>query len=182
VKHTLILDLDETLFHATEIEFLDEMNIPHDFMMDDFYHVYLRPHLQDFLKTAFEYFDVAVWTSASQSYAEDIVKKIFPDNLKFLYTREQCTKKLDYDTMEFVYLKNLKNLKKLGYDINKLLIVDDSPEKVAQNYGNYIPITPFYGDQKDIQLKLLKDYIITLADRDDIRKLEKRNWNKMEKK
>jgi RNA polymerase II subunit A small phosphatase-like protein len=183
MKNTLILDLDETLFHSSPLDMDDdEIGLHHDFKVDDYYFVYLRPHLKDFLKTAFKYFNVAVWTAATNDYATEIVKNIFDEKIEFLYSRKQCSGKYNFFTREHCYLKKLSKLKRKGYDLNNLLIVDDVPESASQNYGNYINIEPFYGYQKDIQLKLLKDYIITLADSNNIRSLEKRLWNKKDKK
>jgi TFIIF-interacting CTD phosphatase-like protein len=63
----LILDLDETLLYATA----QPPARPADFAVGDYY-VYKRPHVDAFLTQCFDWFDVAVWTSASPSYAVGI--------------------------------------------------------------------------------------------------------------
>lgn len=77
---------------------------------------------------------------------------------------------------EEYYLKNLKKVKHRGYDLAKVLIVDDSPEKVQRHYGNAIYVTPFHGSPDDSELRLLSGYLRSLHPVDDVRRIEKRNW------
>ena len=65
------------------------------------YCVYRRPHLAAFLDYCFGNFKVAVWTSASRDYAYGIASKIMAiDRLAFLWVRERCTPRRDYETGE----------------------------------------------------------------------------------
>ena len=66
----LILDLDETLLWATPNE-----PPTHDFRAFHYY-VTKRPHLDVFLASAFDWFDVAVWTSSGEHYAEAVVDRL----------------------------------------------------------------------------------------------------------
>lgn len=56
----LILDLDETLIHATA----EKLSIQEDFLFDKYF-VYKRPHLDWFLSEISKHFKVGIWSSAS---------------------------------------------------------------------------------------------------------------------
>ena len=64
-----------------------------------------------------------------------------------------------------------------------MLIIDDSPEKTRENYGNAIYIQPFEGNQKDEELQLLLKYLLSIKDVMNVRSFEKRGWkNKTQNK
>jgi RNA polymerase II subunit A small phosphatase-like protein len=65
-----------------------------------------------------------------------------------------------YDTYE--YEKLLDKLKKKGFSLEQILIVDDSPEKARTNYGNAIYIKEFTGNPNDRELQFLYNYLLTL--------------------
>lgn len=50
---------------------------------------------------------------------------------------------------KYEYAKRLKKVQRRGYNLRRVLIVDDTPEKVLHNYGNAIYATPFLGDPAD---------------------------------
>ena len=77
---------------------------------------------------------------------------------------------------EYVHEKRLKKVKKLGFSIEQILMVDDSPEKTKDNYGNAIYVTAFEGKQNDIELKKLAAYLISIKDSSNVRSFEKRAW------
>jgi len=58
----------------------------------------------------------------------------------------------------------------------KILIVDDTPEKSARNYGNAIYPNVFEGDPEDQELVALSKYLLSLKNKDNVRHFEKRNW------
>lgn len=62
-KILLILDLDETLIHATSHKIRDDF----DFQVFHYF-VYKRPFLDEFIATCVEHFELAVWSSASDDY------------------------------------------------------------------------------------------------------------------
>ena len=169
----LILDLDETLIYSS----LTKLSSPEDFTVDQ-YIVYKRPGLENFLKFISENFKLAVWTSSTSDYAEGIVKQLFLDQsiLKFVWARERCVSKIDIESREQYWVKDLKKVKKLGFDLEKILVIDDSPEKLERNYGNHIPMIPFLGDPKDDELPRLENFLEKLKNLDSFRSIEKRNW------
>jgi TFIIF-interacting CTD phosphatase-like protein len=176
----LILDLDETLVHATEMPLARQA----DFLVYD-YHVYKRPYLDIFLTTCLDWFDVAVWTSSGAEYATEVVTAIFPDPqaLKFVWTSDRCsiTCNYNFDLIDDTYpqyysRKPLKKVKRRGYDLESVIAVDDTPKKWEKSYGNLITIKPFEGDELDLELKHLLVYLDTLKHEENIRSIEKRGW------
>ncbi|MBC8110643.1 MAG: HAD family hydrolase [Verrucomicrobia bacterium] len=180
----LILDLDETLIHATEID----LEKKHDFQLFS-YQVHKRPHVEAFLQTMNKYFDLAIWSSASDDYVAEVVKNIFPPDIcmQFVWGRSRCTRQTLYDSDGLVrynssgyidqeYTKQFKKLRKAGFDLKKVLMVDDTPEKLANSYGNAVYIKPYQGATEDEELLILAEYLVTLKDAENVRILEKRNW------
>ena len=183
-KLLVILDLDETLVHATS-----RPKFPGwDFELFS-YKVFRRPGLDAFLGALPEHFRVAVWSSASDDYVAKVVETIFPAGypLEFVWGRSRCTRRIDYYAMEeagyldysdhLFFIKPLKKVKKQGLGhLERMLIVDDTPFKCQKNYGNAIYPAPFTGDPADDELSHLLPYLIGLKDIPNVRTVEKRGW------
>jgi RNA polymerase II subunit A small phosphatase-like protein len=186
LRPLLILDIDETLIHAT----VRPYTYQHDFMVFNYY-VYKRPYLEDFLKTCSLHFNLAIWSSATDDYVKAIVAEILPNDisLAFCWGRSRCTPKFTlpvdeygayFDTFSshYDYTKQFKKVRKKGYNLEKVLMVDDTPSKVANSYGNAIYIQPFEGSPQDVELYYLKEYLLKLSTADNYRCIEKRFWRK----
>jgi len=180
----LVLDIDETLIHATE----QEMYRKSDFQVYD-YHVYQRPYLKEFLMKVSEDFLLAVWSSASDEYVDEIVRRIFPKDiqLEFVWGRSRCTYRRNLQIDEYGYysdeyfshyhyVKPLKKLKRKGYQLERILIIDDTPHKSKDNYGNVIYPNEYKGDLEDNDLRKLSKYLPLLKDETNVRTIEKRSW------
>jgi len=168
----LILDLDETLIHATQ----KALAVKHDFEVFDFL-VHKRPLGDSFISGCAEFYDLAVWTSATGDYAEGIVAEIFADvPLEFMWARERCTRRFDFETQEPYWVKNLKKVKRAGFDLERVLMVEDTPRNLERNYGNLVQVSEFTGDPLDRELVDLREYLILLSQEGDFRKIEKRGW------
>lgn len=182
-KNLLILDLDETLIRAVT----KKLDRPHDFCVERYF-IYKRPFLSEFIETCLTHFRVGVWSSASDQYVESVVSLIFPDPDKLLFVwaaskiTYQRTLPHHYEKFgrEISELHNQKRLKKVSkafdWSLDRILIVDDSPEKSAQNYGNVIHPKPYLGDADDRELPHLAGYLENLSVWRDLRSIEKRNW------
>ena len=100
-----MLDLDETLVHfeASERKFK------------------IRPNCITFLKTLSQYFEIVIFTAASQDYA-DWILDVLDSEHKYISHRlyRQHTQ---YD--DGVYVKDLHLL---GRDLNKTIIIDNIKE------------------------------------------------------
>lgn len=172
-QHLLIFDLDETLIHSTEVE----LNNKCDFRVGRYY-TYKRPNVEKLLLYCLKTFDVAVWSSATELYTKTVVQNIFHevDKLCFIWSRDKCTYRVDLESDEFIWIKNLKKVKKLGFDLDKVIVVDDSPEKLLFNYGNFLRVDPFFGNKNDNELIYLMKYLSVLEKKPNIRAVDKHRW------
>lgn len=172
-KKLLILDLDETLIYATEASLPRQA----DFLLEPYY-IYKRPFLDVFLKNCLDWFEVAVWTSSTPSYAIAIVSAIFknPKTLSFVWASDRCTVVYDLEWFEYYNRKNLKKIKRKGYRLESIIAVDDTPKKWERSYGNLVRVNPFEGDETDDELKYLLLYLEQLRYAENIRSVEKRFW------
>lgn len=169
----LILDLDETLIHATE----QPLERKADFRTE-LYYVYKRPYISEFLEFSFHNFKVGVWTTAGKDFAKAVAKNVFPEKytLEFLWFYQRCTRVFDSDLLEAYYIKNLKKLKRIGYRLEEIIMIDDTPKKLERNYGNLIRVNEWLGNTEDRELLLLIKYLSDLKDVENIRTIEKRGW------
>ena len=170
----LILDLDETLIFATE----EPLAQPADFAVGP-YAVYRRPGLAGFLAACSADFRLGVWSSATDSYVEDVVARIMPPGLapEFVWGRSRCVRRLDPEYVADEFLKDLKKVGRRGFDLRRVLIADDTPSKVRRHYGNAVSVPPFLGDCADDVLPRLAAYLHSLRDLPDVRPVEKRGWS-----
>jgi carboxy-terminal domain RNA polymerase II polypeptide A small phosphatase len=169
----LILDLDETLIHATK----NKLDIELDFAFDKYF-IYKRPYLMDFLTEISKHFTLGIWSSADDAYVEEIVKRIKPDGVEFeiIWGRSKCSLKRDLTFDRYYFEKRLDKLKKKGFRLEQIVIIDDTPEKSRNNYGNAVCIKAFEGDLADEELKHLQQYLLMLKTKENIRNIEKRGW------
>jgi carboxy-terminal domain RNA polymerase II polypeptide A small phosphatase len=169
----LILDLDETLIYATK----EKIAIPEDFRFDEYY-VYKRPYLNQFLADISKHFTIGIWSSADDLYVEDIVSQINESklNLEIIWGRTKCTLRRDYTFDRYYFEKRLKKLKKYGFSLEQILIVDDTPEKSRDNFGNAVYMKEYTGDTNDQELLYLYKYLLTLKNCENVRTIEKRGW------
>lgn len=183
MKPLLILDIDETLIHTESVPLEYEMHYDYDFKFKglgkSFYYTKKRPYLDQFLDYAYENFDIAIWTASGEDYAREILKniRVLESSLKFFYTRDNCTIKLSYDYSDYYGVKNLNKLRKKGYDLDRVIIVDDKSETAVNNYSNLIQIKPFTDDVNDTELLKLISYLETIKDEPNYRRIEKRGWS-----
>lgn len=169
----VILDLDETLIHSSE-ELIERQP---DSTVGPFY-VYFRPFLHDFLLRIHQQFEIAVWSSSSLDYALAIVAAAFPTevDVKFIWGRERCIQRFDPEWQSTYFVKDLRKVSRIGYDINRILIIDDTPQKVERNYGNAIYVEPYYGTLADRELQYLSHYLDSIQNVANVRNIEKRSW------
>lgn len=169
----LILDLDETLIHGAE----SRLHRDADFMVGPF-HVYKRPHLESFLDATTSHFDVAIWSSASSDYVDGIATVLadFVPKWQFVWSRKRCVQRMHPEMMTTIFIKDLRKVKRRGYDLNRVLMVDDTRHKVSRNFGNAIYIPPYEGEDGDCELPRLAKYVNSLRYEPNFRRIEKRGW------
>ena len=174
-KKLLILDLDETLVYATK----RRLQVEHAAKVAEYF-IYERPHLHPFLDYCFQHFKVAIWTASTRKYADLVVGHIFAsrdEELEFLWARDRCTHKVNPNSWTYFMLKDLKKVKRRGYQLETILTVDDTPEKWSKQYGNFVRVEPFEGDLSDDELLQLIPFLTYLQTFDNVR-VEKRGWRK----
>jgi RNA polymerase II subunit A small phosphatase-like protein len=169
----LILDLDETLIYAVE----SPLDREHDFQSGHYY-VYKRPGLDRFIQNISSLYDLAVWTSSNVLYAESVVPQLIPAStpLSFVWAQDRCTATFDPGSYTHEWAKNLNKVRRLGYDLENVLMVDDTPTKLTRHYGNLVRVNSFLGDPLDNELELLQRYLVSVAGVANVRQVEKRNW------
>ena len=173
-KNLLILDLDECLIHAAE----KELDTACDFVMDQFF-VYRRPHLDEFLEQMQSAYALAVWSSGTELYVMELLAHIAPDiKFEFVFDRNRCTRRFDPERKDYFFLKDLKKVKESGFDLDRVLILEDEPRKVSRHYGNLVYVRPFYGGRSDEELPPLAQYLLSIKDESNLRSIDKRLWRK----
>ena len=118
-----------------------------------------RPYLNRFLEFACENFNVVVWTNSKKHNAYKICKYLFRENIKIL-----CQDDCDIDPQSQKTWPTLKNMDKLRslYPSLKIIVVDDSPEKI-QNADVFFKVSPFEKFDEELitlELKLIDFYKI----------------------
>jgi len=169
----LILDLDETLIYGPETP----LHRPADFVVGPF-HIYRRPHVDAFLASAAAHYNLAIWSSASHGYVTQVAQVLagVACEWQFVWSRTRCVPRMHPELMETQFIKDLKKVKRLGYDLDRVLIVDDTRHKVSRNYGNAIYVSPYEGGDDDNELRPLASYVNWLCSQANFRKIEKRGW------
>ena len=152
-EFSLVLDLDETLVH-----FKDKDNGLGDGILQ------IRPGLTEFLEEIVKYYELILFTSATQDYADALIDAVEKEKIYFdhrLY--REYTVILDND---FV-----KDLSRIGRPLDKIIIVDNMPQNFRLQKENGIMIKPFWGeDSSDRALFNLCTILINIAkDGGDIR-------------
>ncbi len=153
-KYSLILDLDETLV-CVKFSKNNNEGIIH-----------FRPGLFEFLDSLKPYYELISFTSATQSYAEPIIKGIESEKNYFSYN-------LYRPHMIIVGKDFIKDLSKIGRPLDKTIIVDNIGNNFRINRENGILIYPFYDEnnKRDNALIKLKNILIMIYQRNykDIR-------------
>ena len=122
-RFTLVLDLDETIISFQKGKFIP------------------RPGLNTFLNEINKIYEIILFTSATQFYADPILDSIDKNNIYF-------EKRLYRQHTVFINDTFVKDLSKLGRDLSKIIILDNRPQNYFLQKENGIFIRSFYGDNK----------------------------------
>ena len=159
-KYTLVVDLDETLVHYVEEE--------------EKAYVQVRPYAEYFLSEMAKYFEIVIFTAASEDYANIVLQGLDKSN--------SVSHKLSrrHTNQENGVL--LKDLSKLGRDISKICIIDNSKENFGLQPENGLNISSFLGDLNDDELLLLSNDLMQIHEENpnDIRNILQHIRKKME--
>ena len=151
LKLTLVIDLDETLIHYPE-GYLDDLDS--SFVNVD--HVKVRPFTQEFLERIFESYEIIIFTAASQNYADPIID--------FIDKKKLVSHRLYRQHLTLHNNKLIKDLSKIGRELNRTMILDNLPENFILQQENGIYIKSWFGDPEDSYLLLLLKIFIYVAE------------------
>lgn len=153
---TLVLDLDETLVHSSFTEVTCDLVLS-VMLGSDEHKVYVRkrPGLEHFMATVSQLYEVAIFTASTALYANTLLDVL--DNsgwVQHRLFREACTR----------YREGyVKDLSRLGRDLNHVIIIDNMPICYALQLHNAIPIQTWKDDPKDTELLDLLPILMSLA-------------------
>ena len=127
--NTLVLDLDETLVHF-------KMKSSKGGTLK------ARPYLFGFLEEMRHYYELIIWTSATETYANSLIDAIEYEKKYFDYIlyREHAT---------IIGGDFVKDLTRIGRGLDRIIIIDDMPQNFRLQKENGITIKPFFGDDYD---------------------------------
>ena len=165
-RATLVLDLDETLAHAsftpgTAGDLVFQLDIEEQSFVVS---VLFRPGAQAFLLAVARLYEVVIFTASLSVYANKVIDVLDATRVVSgrLY-RDSCT----YIGGAFV-----KDLNLLGRDLRKVVIIDvlfmqNSPASYLLHPRNALPISSWYGDTEDKALyEALEDLEALAMERD----------------
>jgi RNA polymerase II subunit A small phosphatase-like protein len=172
-KALLILDLDNTLIFGCEVPLARSS----DFKCGPYF-IYKRPGVHEFLDAVRTIFNISIWSSASEDYVRCVVDQVFGAMypVSFVWSRDRCTRRMDPRIGEITYIKDLKKVRRRGYKLERILMIDDDARALSRNYGNLIRVAPYSGDVSDTELSALIPYLHSLSQTEDVRKADKRAW------
>ena len=162
----LVLDLDETLVHCCNFDSPTErqnyqhvLNYKNDKGQIVSAKMTMRPGAKEFLKVVSRHYDLVVYTASESTYAQAVVDWLDPSAtlIKAIFSREHCLK-----TGGGVTVKYLPHI--LGHkQSSKALLVDNSPQCLALQPCQSIPILPFTYDANDSELEKLSNLLVHAA-------------------
>ena len=164
-KYTLFFDLDETLVCARGNLNEDKTEESADFL------VKVRPMASELIANLSKKYEIAIFTAGSEEYAQKIVSGyIDPDReyIKAIVSQKHCV-----PNVGGVYVKDLRVI--ADRKIEEMLIVDNSIVSFAFQLANGIPVSPYCGDDDEMELLYLEEYLLDLCKEDDILKANREN-------
>ena len=141
-KYTLVLDLDETLVNFKIKKGREG-------------YVRLRPFLFGFLEEVSQSYELIIFTSSTEAYANSVIEAIEHDKKYFDYV---------FYRQHTIIVGNdfVKDLTRIGRPLNSTIIIDNTPQNFRFQKENGISIKPFWG--QDSTDKTLYDLMPILLD------------------
>lgn len=163
-KVSLVLDLDETLIHASleEPEWYDfTIDAQHDEGMTRVY-VQKRPGVDEFIRRVAYEFDCFIYTASVAEYAVPVVQAILPCfPAERVITRPYC---------RIVNGLIVKDLTIFQRDLARMILVDNSPQSFLLQRENGILVSTWIGDRSDdLLLQKLLPFLRFCATVPDVR-------------
>jgi len=162
-KKTLVLDLDETLVHSSfkpipAADFVIPVEID-----DQVHQVYVlkRPGVDQFMKRMGDHYEIVVFTASLAKYADPVLDLLDKSKVvKARLFREACVHhKGNY----------VKDLGRMGRDLNKIIIIDNSPASYMFNPENAVPVESWFDNENDTELLELIPILEQMSKTQDVR-------------
>jgi Dullard-like phosphatase family protein len=152
-KYSLILDLDETLVHFKINNENDSEGV-----------LQIRPGVIQFLEQVGKFYEIIVFTAATQDYGDLLIDAIEENHVYFehrFYRQHTIIMGNDF----------VKDLNRIGRPLDSIIIVDNMPQNFRLQKENGINIKAFWGeDANDNALEELGKILINIAlDGKDVR-------------
>ena len=140
-EYCLVLDLDETLVHYFE----DENEA----------YVKVRMGTENFIRKLSQFCEIAIFTASTQNYADIVIDGLdCKDLIDYRLYREHTT---------LINGVNVKDLSRLGREMNKIIIIDNIEENYQFQPNNGLNISDFEGDENDNELDFLLEDLLKLV-------------------
>ncbi|KAK6618940.1 hypothetical protein RUM44_003321 [Polyplax serrata] len=161
-KKCMVIDLDETLVHSSfkpinNADFVVPVEI--DGKVHQVY-VLKRPYVDEFLKRMGELYECILFTASLAKYADPVTDLL--DRWGVFRAR------LFRDSCVFHRGNYVKDLNKLGRDLKKIIIVDNSPASYIFQPDNAVPVASWFDDMTDSELLDLIPFFEKLSKVDNI--------------
>ena len=153
-EFSLVLDLDETLINFKPKNNGEEGGV-----------LRVRPGINEFLDEVGKYYELIIFTTATQDYADALIDAVEEDKIYFdhrLYREHAIINGNDF----------VKDLTRIGRPLDKIIIVDNMPQNFRLQKENGIIIKAFWGeDSFDTALCDLYPILVNIAkEGGDVRK------------
>jgi TFIIF-interacting CTD phosphatase-like protein len=128
-RHTLVLDIDETLVSSN--------------LGESFSYTVLRPHLIPFLREVTELFELVYWTAGTESYGQAVINAIEEAGMEVdgKPVAGKVAALFRHDTLE-----NLNYMKFLGHlnrEVHNTLLIDDNQRSFPLTPRQAVTCQPF---------------------------------------
>ncbi|GCB82202.1 hypothetical protein scyTo_0021956, partial [Scyliorhinus torazame] len=107
-------------------------------------YVLKRPHVDVFLKRMGELFECVLFTASLSKYADPVAD--------LLDKRGAFRSRLFRESCVFHQGNYVKDLSRLGRDLDQLIIIDNSPASYVFHPHNAVPIASWFDDMSDTEL------------------------------
>ena len=118
-------------------------------------YVKVRVGTEKFIRELSKYCEICIFTASTKFYADIVIDGLEYNNLiDFRLYRQHTT---NYEGI------NIKDLSKLGRNLEKIIIVDNIEENYQLQPNNGINISDFEGDENDNELEFLLEDLLEIV-------------------
>ncbi|GFR46786.1 hypothetical protein Agub_g8417 [Astrephomene gubernaculifera] len=131
-----------------------------------------RPGLREFLEELAGFAEVVVYTAGLEDYAKPIVDALDPSGRLFAHRLYRPA------TLRTAYYQCVKDMGRLGRDLHRTLLVDDTPLAFLHQPDNGVPVLGFRGDPDDrLLMEAVLPLLQVLSKEVDVRRVLQRRFD-----